>query len=250
MRQDQPIDHNEPTYEIKSLSWGDIPRGWSGAAGDDIVNCADLAEEVWGYAAKAKDTGQLAFSYLYRRFGPPRWGYDPYKEMGAYCLTTPDPGVWLVFRCIAESAPLGVSYIATKSLTQEHRGPMAEWEQKVMVWLAEQLALERPDIVTDRNEQGEPTEITDEGWRIVHERRMSPGPDSWGPLSWTGRAVAAIGKSPRTSACRWREGTDVQKRTNEALIVALRALLEPVYVRDVPINVLGRVGRIVRAAEE
>lgn len=249
MRQDKPIARDEPTYEIKSLSRRDLPRHIAGAAANDIADCAALAEEVWGEAAKDDDTGQLAFSYLYRWFGAPRGGYDLYNEMGAYCLTTPDPEVWLVIRCIAGSAPLGVSYIATARLIQEHRRPMAEWEQKVLGWLAEQLVLERPDIVTARDELGEPTAITDEGWRIVQERRMSPGPDSWGPMSWTGRAVAAIGQSPHTPARRWREGTEAQRRVNEALIAALRALLEPAYVRDVGINILGRVGRTPRTTD-
>jgi len=40
-----------------------------------------------------------AFAYLWRRFGPPIDGCDPYKDLTCYCLTTAMDGVYLMCRC-------------------------------------------------------------------------------------------------------------------------------------------------------
>lgn len=40
----------------------------------------------------------------------------------------------------------------------------------------------------------------------------------------------------------WREAPAPLPRINLALLVAMRELLRPVYVRDAPINILGRCG--------
>jgi len=40
-----------------------------------------------------------AFAYLWRRFGPPIYGSDPYKDLVSYLLTTKMEGVFLSCRC-------------------------------------------------------------------------------------------------------------------------------------------------------
>ena len=62
------------------------------------------------------------FAYLFRRFGPPMAGWDHYKEIACYYLTTPMDGVWL--RVIVRSQnPFGyaLSLEVEKLLCKEHR---------------------------------------------------------------------------------------------------------------------------------
>lgn len=64
---------------------------WSGAMAG-IVQPGKLAEGILG---KDMSYGTL-FAYLYRRFGPPPYGCDEYKEIANWVLTTPQKGIVLI----------------------------------------------------------------------------------------------------------------------------------------------------------
>lgn len=206
-----------------------------------------VAEETWGAAASGPDAGLLAFAYLYRRFGPPTWAHDAYKEIGAYCLTTPDPEVFLVLRCAADAIAYGVAYLISEDIAEQARKFELDRGIDMLRWLGDQLAVERPDLVTKRDEAGEPVELSPEGWELVHGRRWDPSPDQWGPLSWSGRAVAALAERPPVEGRPTSARDELVQRVRVALLATMQALLEPVGVRDVDINILGRV---VEAPEE
>jgi hypothetical protein len=231
--------------KIRSLkNW---PKNCAGAASSDLVNGHHLAYEAWGDASDDKDTGPLAFTYLFRRFGPPPFE-GGHKKLGGWILTTQDPDVYLTMFPAADSAAFAVGYLVRDTLEEEYRKPRIEWEHRCIGWLADQLAAERPELVTERDEKGEPTDLSDEGWEIAHARRYEPGPDGdWGTRSWTARAIAALGRPPRDPQARdWREGSAIMRRVNEALLGTMRSLLRPVGVRDIDINVLGCIGREAR----
>lgn len=218
---------------MKSIDRNKLPDGATGAAADNIVDCFTLAEEVLGPRVKDRVTGLLTFAYLYRRFGPPVYPHDKYKNIAAYCLTTEDPDVWLMLRCAANAVELDFAYLAGPALVQKIRAPLEEHEKQIVCWIAEHVAIEHPDLVTERDDNGNPVALSDAGWLMAHQRRWEPGPDRWGPESWTGRARVAVGERPKV------KGTPAHQRLVTALTGAMKALLEPVYVRDVAINLFG-----------
>lgn len=76
---------------IRSLS--NVPAGMVGA--DCPFLSSPLLREVFGASSRAPNSGLLAFTYLYRRFGPPSFPGDEGKDIAVWCLTTPDPEVVL-----------------------------------------------------------------------------------------------------------------------------------------------------------
>jgi len=236
-----------PTFIPVAIPRGGLVGRFRGALPNHGSMGYRLAGELWGAAASGPDAGLLAFAYLYRRFGPPAWVHDAYKEIGAYCLTTPDPEVFLVLRCAADGIAFGVAYLTSEQIAEQAHKFDIEHEIDILQWLAGQVAVERPDLVTKRDEAGEPSELSPEGWEIVHRRRWDPAPDQWGPLSWSGRAAAALAERPPEEGRPTSTRAELVQRVRGALRTTMQALLEPVGVRDVVINILGRV---VEAPEE
>ena len=54
----------------------------------DTIEAADLV-----YPPCADNTQAAQFLYLFRRFGYPKYGSDPHKDIAVYWLTTPDPHI-------------------------------------------------------------------------------------------------------------------------------------------------------------
>lgn len=63
----------------------------SGFGGSSDLNPGDVAEQIFG----EKMDGPHLFAYLFRRFGYPNIGWDDYKNLVCYALTTPMPGLYL-----------------------------------------------------------------------------------------------------------------------------------------------------------
>jgi len=66
---------------------------WSICGADMIYNPHSVAREVFG--APKQDCRGIQFLYLFRRFGYPIHGWDDYKSLVSYFLTTPDDQVVL-----------------------------------------------------------------------------------------------------------------------------------------------------------
>lgn len=204
------------------LKW---PKFGCGAKGDDLVNGDDIAKEAFGSKAKNKNSGLLAFPYLWRRFGPPWSGSDDHKELCQYLLTTPDPEVWLTIGPSGSRIDLAVGYIASKAIAEERARPYQEWEKTFETWW-----LARKNIrLTKRTPKKEVERIADLYWK---DRLSGKLPKA---------AIKVCGEYPaRHDPKEWRTVGGLMARVNQALFDALTELKRPVFVRDVPINIFGR----------
>lgn len=201
----------------------DNDRGLCGASSDDIVDCHKLAIEAWGDRCEERDSGMLAFAYLWRRFGPPWGGGDPHKTLVDYTLTTADPDVFLWLHLSGAGLSFSVGYLADESIRDEAFGPKAEWCKKYDNWWWEQ----HPEF---------------EQWEDTEENQKKVAELYWDERTKRGKeAVAVIGEfPPRADLKNWRSAGGVVTRVNQAIFDAMQELLVTVYVRDCPINIFGR----------
>uniref|UniRef100_A0A6M3LRN7 Uncharacterized protein n=1 Tax=viral metagenome TaxID=1070528 RepID=A0A6M3LRN7_9ZZZZ len=191
-----------------------------GAAAGSLADCSALAAHAWGEPCRDGNSGLIAFGYLWRRFGPPWAGTDSYKKLVSYILTTPEPDVWLEMMLSGNALPLCVGYIVDLSIERELHAVWDAWECRLYDWVGQQ----HPDVA----------DSSEDFWRRVDQYRKN----------LPAEAIAAIGQAPgRTPDPRdWQTCGGPISRVCTALVVAMRELLRPVYVRDIPINVLGRCG--------
>ena len=93
-----------------SQTWAAIAlvRLARGEAPDAAFERLDHDQTMFWIGENHKNAGLAAsaFTYLTRRFGPPTLGCDDYKELGAWHLTTPSPG--LVVRIAPKGASISV----------------------------------------------------------------------------------------------------------------------------------------------
>lgn len=93
-----------------------------------------LMEKVFGQELESGPT----FAYLFRRFGYPVYGWDGYKELCCYTLTTPMRGV-----CLGVSIKNGVDfrYMISQKLEQicqqERHAPYDAWNSRFQTWARE-----------------------------------------------------------------------------------------------------------------
>ena len=220
----------------------DIPKGASGAAGDDIVWCTNLAKEALGPIFD-ENSGLIAFSYLWRRFGPPWFGSDPHKDLCEYVLTTDDPDVFLrVYPC-GTGFPHGFGYCAHPLIRKEYDKPFREaekrfeewwWDNKFDAWWTSLNAGEfdsenkaQRDLVGKRF-------WSDRSSRKVMDEFVETGAE------WPNR---------RDPDAHWTGCDGIVYRVNKALFDAMKDLLRPVYIRDAAINILGRCGDLEDSVE-
>ena len=87
-------------WHAKSWKMKRKDEHWQGA----MAGIADPGE----YADEILPNGNYSslFVYMFRRFGIPEWGSDPYKEIACWFITTPDPAVVL----IVSPRPSGLRY--------------------------------------------------------------------------------------------------------------------------------------------
>jgi hypothetical protein len=81
-------------HSFKEIDQTTYNGNYRGGASTMFFNCRRLAKEVFG-ADRMNAPCLTALAYLYRRFGPPFYGSDAYKEICSYFLTTPTPGLFL-----------------------------------------------------------------------------------------------------------------------------------------------------------
>ncbi len=200
----------------------------SGAASDDICNCSLLAREAWGKRSEDKHSSLIAMPYLWRRFGPPFFGSDEHKDLCAYYLTTGDTRVFLWLHLNASGLYLSVGYVASVEIGNEIRKPHGEWIAKLEKWWFGQ----HPEI-DDWDQKTERMYITDTSNDIILDE-----------------AKKDIGEPPtRQDPEKWRETGGIITHVNQVLYDAMKELLEPVYVRDVAINIFGRCEDSEESAE-
>ncbi len=190
---------------------GFLSRPWRGAASDEFVDCYSLACEVFNLEKHASndESGLKAFAYLWRRFGEPSGNGDRDKDLCEYIFSTPmkDVAIWITPR--GSGLAYGVGYYVGSDTMEKLNAAQMEWWKKC--W----------DLANE------------EGKEFGHAMEAYFDKEFWA------KATEKLGscRLPRD----WREGSKIRKKVNEAILATLKELLRPVYIRDVAINILGRL---------
>lgn len=209
------------------------------------------------------DYGPL-FAYLFRRFGYPNLGWDNYKELAKYVLTTPHPDMLMEVVPYAGGATcITFRFFVPREIEAAIKAyderDVRAWEQRAFTW---------------REQQGLPDWM--ESWIKLVNETLRPawgntGPDvtDWRdslsyamPLGNPGSPHYDISKQadefrqaiyveyrkvePEPSCVRrgedWTQwdANDPLKPFVEAAQIALKSLHRPVRVRDIAINAFGQ----------
>lgn len=194
-----------------------------------------------------------AFAYLFRRFGYPRSGWDDYKALVHYYLSTPMDGVVLIVEPnVFDVCPFG--YLLRKDLDreciEEERKPFRDWIDKMHAWTKREHNVEFCEMLeqdkeklkrvwTKWLEEKHPEiewakQVTDKIERefFADQRRIE---DKYAKL------YEEIEPRPKKIEIADLPDTSIRKKCHKALCVAIEDLLTPVNVRDVLITIKGQV---------
>lgn len=134
---------------MKQIQWEE-GMYFFGGAGFMFFEKSDLTPIIPNY-----DYGH-AFAYLWRRFGPPVVGCDPYKDLTTYHLTTEIEGVYLSCNCYLCSHiafGFGFSRKVWEEIVAEISKPRKEWSDRTLEIFEALLGaikeLKRPTNVRD-----------------------------------------------------------------------------------------------------
>ncbi len=167
---------------------------------------SEVARDVYGARAEWDNSSLTAFCYCYRRFGPPPRGTDDYKQLGgAWLLKTRDPDVYLDIDPGGCSIDLYFGQYVSMRLRKAADKPGEEWRAESYRRYCEMV---RPGA-------------TWEDWLGA----SMDGEDHW---------EEGMPPFPRCPP-------EIEDRVLGAIRHVLLDLLRPVYVRDAPINLFGRI---------
>lgn len=211
----------------------------------------------------------MSFAYLFRRFGYPNVGWDSYKNLVCYLLTTPLPNLFLrITPYVGGDVNIGFQFIATETDRNAIRlwedADRITWEQQRYDWTEAQGL---PDWMPDWIEKCNVATQRDYGigvktWRdSIHFAHMY--------LDY-GDKAAVVGfkdvvdflkfmdtfPGPKPDICRrkadvqtWDEN-DPLKPLAVAAITTMKDLARPVRVRDCQINAYGSIDGEARELKE
>lgn len=253
-------------FRMKQAELGD--KGWVGLdfrsyidTGKPEVSLSDpIIASVCG---NELDYGKL-FAYCFRRFGYPNMGWDDYKELVGYYLTTPHPDLVLnITPYVGNTAVISLRFMVPRPVmsaveTYARRDRIA-WHQRSLDW-AEQQGL--PDwmaewvaIYNTEYREAFPHIPVAENWRETVGFFFPLGQEGSRPYELTNRVAkfreqleadyAKIEPWPayyeRPANCSDWNDDDPLKPLAQAAITALEDLRSPVGVRDQSINAFGEV---------
>lgn len=218
------------TYAASIPAWAQqittLPGPCTGARMSRLCDTVALARVVYG-KDEDDNTGLIAFAYLWRRFGPPWWGSDPHKELVGYILGTPHPDVLLTVRPSGSGLCLCMGYLLTKALERELYEPMTAWNTAFEHWWVEHYTESEEQRILCADEDGLNTSE-----RAILETVRT----RYAEASFSGKkhaeATQILGRMPFP---------DDHPTVCEPITAAMVELLRPVWIRDVPITILGRV---------
>ncbi|ELG7182163.1 TPA: hypothetical protein ACXNGJ_003920 [Pseudomonas aeruginosa] len=228
---------------------------------------------ITGVLGESIQYGPL-FAYMFRRFGYPNVGWDDYKELAKYILTTPNPDMllqvvpytgdttWITFRFF-------VADNVAQAVREHDEHDRIEWEKRAYDWREQQGLPEwMPDWIRMLNEDVYPAwGITDHevaDWREAIGSALELGQPGTPFHELSSKAYElrmALFEDYRKVEARparlmrsadmstWAD-TDPLKPLAEAAQTALKDLLGPVRVRDVAINALGTTEFTPRVLKE
>jgi hypothetical protein len=210
------------------------------------------------------DYGHL-FAYLFRRFGYPNYGWDDYKDLARYILTTPRGDLLMeVIPYVGNHTCISFSFLVPSARMREielyDSRPRRAWERRALDWQERQGL---PDWMDDwmaackhlatRMGSAQPAD-----WRET-VRWMHGGVALESELaSLSGQfiiglynayhAIEPMPNSMRVTEWSFWAMDDPLKPLAEAAHIALRGLLRPVRVRDNAINAMGpsKLRRVLR----
>ncbi|ENZ77926.1 MULTISPECIES: hypothetical protein [Ralstonia] len=253
-------------------------RDWSGLDFRSYIDRGDTKRSlsdpvIASVRGDEIDYGKL-FAYCFRRFGYPDRGWDDYKQLVSYYLTTPNPDLVLnITPYVGNSSVLSLRFLvgseSSMAIDAYARRDRTAWEQRSLDW-AEKQGL--PDwmpewlgIYNSEFRQAFPQIPIATSWREVLDFPFAMGEEGSRPYVLTSR-VAEFRQTLHESYKQveawpayylrpanlhdWNDD-DPLKPLAQAAIEALRDLSSPVGVRDQSINAFGQVesGRIkVKAA--
>lgn len=236
---------------------------WRGFRADGDLDVSELAEQVLGPTMH----GGECFAYLFRRFGYPNIGWDDYKDLVQYLLSTPMTGLGLIVRpYLGEpTTDLMFSVMMDEELSQRwHRSSprVVEWEEmfeKARAWAGDRFVLvyEAREVcnpagwyMRDRQEGEAATlmerpvlsEDADDEERAACDRQAAFNRALI--KYWAAEHPAEMEARANAREALWampqRERPGLVGEVARALSEAMEDLLRPTYVRDVPFNILGR----------
>jgi len=184
--------------------------------------------ELFARADLPENSGLTAFAYLWRRFGPPWYGSDAYKDLAGYILGTPHPDVFLRIALKGSGLEYGTGYLITQTFeaTLLKAEESAAWEKTFEAWWLDKKLTEDEAAIL---EQALPKDHPDYQAVVKHywDDRLNS--------TIVREAEGVLGVYPGR-ACR-----DECPLIVDNITAALQELLRPVYIRDVYFNILGRV---------
>jgi len=198
------------------------------------------AEKIFGPSLNYGET----FAYLFRRFGYPLHGWDDYKELVRYNVTTPMEGVVLTISPSLDTS-LCFGYLLradvyAKIAYEEFRS-LIYWTKKFKRWAAknyraipvDQLYCPASRRDLDRAWAAWPGSDTKRFWDYKT--------DQCEKLRKRYRSIEPL--FPRQSLHDWQilPADWVSVKATKALIAAMKDLLRPVNIRDWWVNIEGRV---------
>ena len=204
------------------------------------------------------------FAYLFRRFGYPDRGWDDYKNLVSYRLTTPHPDMVLrITPYVGNTSVLTMDFMVESqfffAIEDYARRDQAAWDYRALdfaeqqglpVWMSEWL-----DIFNTEYREAFPDVPFAENWRQAMGFPYALDKEGSRPYELTHRVVEFRKKlygdyekvEPRPTRYNrsgvvqdWNDD-DPLKPFAQAALVALEDLRTPVGVRDQSINAFGEV---------
>jgi hypothetical protein len=213
---------------------------WTGAASDELACGHKLAEEAFGKdACDNPNSGLLALPYLWRRFGPPWCGSDDHKELACYYLSTDDPEVLLWVSPRGSGLSYGIGHMVSPKVRAAACAPRAKALKREKSLFERWWVRQRPEKDWKNFEKWTEEEKKEAQEAFGADYYAYPNSKAWL------RFVRETGYKRNLPP----QGGAASKRVQKALQGALRELLRPVFVRDVPINILGVVRGETRLKE-
>lgn len=217
------------------------------------VGISDLQADQLIGELDAGDT----FIYLFRRFGYPRFGWDGFKKLVQYHITTPMPGVVLTVEpAVAGGGTFGymlredihrACMEEDRACMEEDRKPHREWYRRCEAWALEKKGIE---LVSHCEQDDDKLQRVWRAWATAHEANEFEDQKGAENMFWVDQAdlrseytdrYSSIHPRPRLPRIENRPDGSIVKQCHAALCAAITDLLRPVQLRDVMINIQGRV---------
>lgn len=247
--------------DLKGKDWVGLSfRSYIDAGEPDVALTDPIIANVCGDEI---DYGKL-FAYCFRRFGYPDRGWDDYKELVSYYLTTPHPDLVLnITPYVGNTSVITLRFYverdASKAIEAYARRDRQSWEQRLFDW-AENQGLpdwmpEWMNIYNTEYREACPGVPVAENWRQVINFPYALGEKGSRPYELTSR-VSEFRNKLHEDYCKVEAWPDYYMRPANvqdwndddplkpfalAAIEALKDLRSPVGVRDQSINAFGEV---------